>query len=164
MHARLRGFTYLGVLFLVAVMGVLLSLAGRVWQTEAVRERETQLLFVGNQYREAIRRYSEATPAGAPRYPRALSDLLLDARRPEVERYLRKLYSDPVTGSGEWGLVKASDGGIAGVYSLSEDKPFKEANFPASDAAFEGSERYSQWRFTVPLLGDSTHSPQRLQN
>jgi len=154
MRTAQRGFTYIGVLILVAIMGVLLSLAGRVWHTEAVRAREAQLLFVGDQYREAIRRYAEATPAGAARYPRALSDLLLDARKPEVERYLRRLYADPITGSSEWGLVKAPDGGIAGVYSLSESKPFKQANFPASDAAFDGSEKYSDWRFVyAPFSG-----------
>jgi len=159
MRTAQRGFTYIGVLILVAIMGVLLSLAGRVWHTEAVRAREAQLLFVGDQYREAIRRYAEATPSGAARYPRALSDLLLDARKPEVERYLRRLYRDPITGSGEWGLVKAPDGGIAGVYSLSDARPLKESNFPPADAAFEGSGKYSDWQFVYAPISGAVATP-----
>ncbi|MFZ1909200.1 MAG: type II secretion system protein [Burkholderiales bacterium] len=161
MRTAQRGFTYIGVLILVAIMGVLLSLAGRVWHTEAVRGREAQLLFVGDQYREAIRRYAEATPAGAARYPRALSDLLLDARKPEVERYLRRLYADPITGGSEWGLVKAPDGGIAGVYSLSDAKPLKQANFPPADAAFEGSGKYADWQFVYAPISGTAATPAR---
>lgn len=161
MRAAQIGFTYLGVLILVAIMGVLLSLAGRVWHTESVREREAQLLFVGDQYRQAIRRYAEATPAGAARYPRALSDLLLDARRPEIERYLRRLYPDPITGSSEWGLVKAPDGGIAGVYSLSDAKPLKQANFPTADAAFDASGTYSDWQFVYAPNSGAVATPAR---
>lgn len=147
MRARQRAFTYIGVLILVAIMGTLLAIAGRAWRTEAMREREAELLFVGDQYREAIRRYADSTPAGTPRYPHELSDLLKDPRRPVIARYLRKLYHDPITGSRDWGIVKAADGGIAGVYSLSEDRPFKTSNFKAEDAGFEGGTKYSDWQF-----------------
>lgn len=139
-----RGFTYIGVLFIVAFMGLLLSAAGHAWHTQAMREREEELLFVGDQYRKAIARYHAA---GGGRYPRELADLLKDPRRLETQRYLRKLYPDPVTGKFEWGLVKSADGGIAGVYSLSEEKPFKTAGFRLEYAGFEGKEKYSDWQF-----------------
>lgn len=140
---RSRGFTYLGVLYLVALMGVLLAVAGQAWHTQAVREREEELLFVGDQYRRAIARFH----ASGARYPRELADLLKDPRRPDTQRYLRKLYADPVTGKNEWGFVKAADGGIAGVYSLSEEKPFKTAGFRLEYAGFEGKGKYSDWQF-----------------
>ena len=140
---RERGFSYLGVLFVVALMGALLAMAGEVWHTQAMREREAELLFVGDQYRRAITRYHAA---GAV-YPRELADLLKDPRRPDTQRYLRKLYPDPVTGKNEWGLVKSADGGIAGVHSLSEGKPFKTTGFRLQYAGFEGKEKYSDWQF-----------------
>ncbi len=39
--------------------------------------------------------------------------------------------------------MKAPSGGILGVYSLSEDKPFKSAGFKPRDAAFAGAAKYS---------------------
>jgi type II secretory pathway pseudopilin PulG len=140
---RERGFSYLGVLFVVALMGMLLAAAGEAWHTQAMREREAELLFVGDQYRKAITRYH----AAGGRYPRELAELLKDPRRPDTQRYLRKLYADPVTGKNEWGLVKSADGGIAGVHSLSEAKPFKVAGFRQEYAGFEGKQKYSDWLF-----------------
>lgn len=141
---RSRGFTYLTALFVVALLGAGLALVGEVWHTAAMREKEAELLHVGNQYRKAIERYY----LGGPRqYPRALEDLLKDPRRPGTERYLRKLYPDPITGRDEWGLVKAPDGGILGVHSASDEKPFRTAGFKPRDRAFEGAPKYSDWKF-----------------
>jgi hypothetical protein len=125
-------------------MGLALALTGEVWHTAVMRNKEFQLLYVGNQYRQAIQRYYIAGPS---QYPRSLEDLLKDQRRPGIERYLRKLYYDPVTGKNEWGLVKAPDGGILGVYSTSEDTPLKTAGFGVVNANFEGSAKYSDWKF-----------------
>ena len=86
--------------------------------------------------------------AGKAQYPRTLDDLLKDPRQPSTQRYLRKLYPDPMTGKSEWGFVKGPDGGIGGVYSLSEDKPLKVAGFKLRDASLEGAQKYSDWKFT----------------
>ena len=139
-----RGFTYLTVLFIVAILMGGLALVGEVWETWAKREREADLLFVGNQYRQAIQRY---VLAGKAQYPQKLDDLLKDPRQPSTQRYLRKLYPDPMTGKSEWGFVKGPDGGIGGVYSLSEDKPLKVAGFKLRDASLEGAQKYSDWKF-----------------
>ena len=141
---RNRGFTYLTVLFIVAVITAGLALVGEVWETAAKREKERELLFVGNQFRVAITRYY---PAGKNQYPHALEDLLKDPRQPGTVRYLRRIYPDPLTGKAEWGIVKAPDGGIAGVHSLSEDKPLKSANFKLRDAGFESAQSYTDWKF-----------------
>jgi type II secretory pathway pseudopilin PulG len=141
---RQRGFTYLTVLFIVAILMGGLALVGEVWETWAKREKEADLLFVGNQYRKAIQRY---VLAGKAQYPRKLDDLLLDPRQPSTQRYLRKFYPDPMTGKSEWGFVNGPDGGIGGVYSLSEDKPLKVAGFKLRDASLEGAKKYSDWKF-----------------
>lgn len=141
---KVRGFTYLTILFVVAVMGVGLALVGTMWNTSAKREREAELLQIGGEYRKAIERYYLSGPR---QYPRALSDLVQDPRQPGVVRHLRKLYADPVSGKSDWGLVRADDGGIAGVYSLSEETPLKSGGFAVRDAAFEGKAKYSEWQF-----------------
>ena len=144
--SRACGFTYLTALFVVAILAGGLALAGTVWEQAAAREREAELLFVGHQYRRAIGLYYDSTPGTVKRYPRALEDLLKDPRQPATQRYLRKLYPDPLGGK-EWGVVKGSDGGVAGVYSLSEAKPIKVSGFKVRDAAFEGAGMYADWKF-----------------
>jgi type II secretory pathway pseudopilin PulG len=147
---RQPGFTYLTVLFVVAIMGLGLAVTGEVWHTAVARDREAELLYVGNQYRRAIERYYVSGPK---QYPRVLEDLLKDPRKPGTERYLRKLYNDPVTGKSEWGIVKAPDGGIMGVYSGSEDKPWKTSGFSIFNKEFEGAAKYSDWKFLYTPAG-----------
>jgi len=106
-NPREAGFTYLTVLFAIAFMGLGLALTGEVWHTALTRDREMQLLYAGNQYRRAIERYYVSGPR---QFPGTLEDLLKDPRKPGTERYLRKLYFDPLTGKSEWGLVPPGTG------------------------------------------------------
>src|SRR5437763_13953530 len=88
------GFTYVGLLALVALIGLMLATAGEVASTAAQRERETQLLWVGHEYRAAIGRYWRNKRA----YPQTLEELLGAAPdAPLPVRYLRRLYLDPMT-------------------------------------------------------------------
>lgn len=144
------GFTLLAVLFMVAALGVGMAAAGTLWETAARRDKEAQLLFVGDQYRRAIESYYQATPGTLKRYPPTLADLLEDRRFPNVVRHLRKLYPDPITGTQEWGLVRR-EGGIAGVFSLSQREPCKKANFSKYDVNFENAAHYVDWIFASPV-------------
>lgn len=147
------GFTYIALLITIAIIGVILALTGEVWHMAMQREKERELLFVGDQFRRAIIQYSRHTQAGSGRYPLNLEDLLKDMRTPNTQRYLRKIYIDPITGSSQWGLIKGPSGEIFGVYSLSEDEPVKKSNFSSVDASFEGKTKYSEWVFMGTLLG-----------
>lgn len=151
-----RGFTYLTVLFIIAILGGGLALIGEVWHTSAMREKEAELLFVGHQYRKAIERYYLSGPQR--QYPRELEHLLKDPRRPGAERYLRRLYPDPVSGKA-FALVKAPDGGILGVHSTSEEQPFKTGGFRVRDAALEGKSKYSEWQFVHAAPLQATAKP-----
>ena len=153
-----RGFTYLTALFLVALLATGLALAGEVWETSVQREKETELLFVGNQYRNAIRLYYESTPGGVKRYPATLAELLSDSRSPALRRHIRKLYPDPLGGK-EWGLVKAPEGGISGVFSLSTAKPLKTGGFKLRDAGFESAKTYADWKFVYSPAGVGAARP-----
>jgi type II secretory pathway pseudopilin PulG len=137
------GFTYIGLLIAVAVIGILLSSVGVIWTLQARRDREEQLLFVGNQYRQAIGRYWQMGGV----YPRALEDLVEDQRVPVPRRFLRRLYPDPITGARDWEVIRDGDGGIMGVASSSQQQPLKVAGFRLADVSFGKAECYCGWRF-----------------
>ena len=62
---RQAGFTLLGLLFVVAGLGVAMAAVGTAWETRARREKEAELLFVGEQYAQAIAGYQRAAPGAA---------------------------------------------------------------------------------------------------
>ena len=146
---------------IVAITGAGLAATGTFFSHAAQREKERELLFVGDQYRQAIASYYNKTPGAARAYPKKLDELVEDKRFPMPQRHLRKLYADPLTGSPEWALVEAPGGaGIMGVRSRSEEAPIKSGNFRARDAAFEGATRYSDWQFVYsPALPPSAEPP-----
>lgn len=146
-----KGFTYLVLLFMVAMLGATLALTGHLWKKIMQQEKERELLFVGNQFRRAILLYYERTPSAAKQYPKDLSDLIKDNRYPSMQRYLRELYSDPITGNKAWGIIKAPEGGIMGVYSLSTGTPQKTGNFNQQYAQFANSQKYADWQFIYRL-------------
>jgi type II secretory pathway pseudopilin PulG len=141
---RQRGFTYIGLLVAVVVLGLMLSVVGRVWTTAEQRERETQLLFVGHAYRMAIASYVSM----GHQYPRTLQDLLTDERFPIPKHHLRRLYIDPTTARADWSLIMTPDGnGIMGVASSSQRAPIKQDGFDTIDSTFKGADCYCQWKF-----------------
>jgi type II secretory pathway pseudopilin PulG len=146
-----KGAVLVGILVLLGVLGFGMAATSTVWQTVAVREKEAELLFVGDQFRRAIESYREGPFGGVPQLPKSLEELLLDPRFPGIRRHLRKLYRDPITGQTEWGLIRDVDGGILGVYSLSEAQPMKTAGFPTPYQSFTGAERYQDWQFQAEL-------------
>jgi type II secretory pathway pseudopilin PulG len=147
MIVRQAGFTYLTALFLVATLGVMWAAIGTVWEKVSQREKEKELLLVGEQFRNAIGAYYEKSPGSLKKYPETLEDLLQDKRQLGVQRYLRKIYLDPMTRSNKWGLVKSPLGGIMGVYSLSEKMPVKRSGFEGGQADLSGKTKYSEWIF-----------------
>ena len=151
-----RGFTLLGVLVIVALMGFGLAAFGELYSHAAQREKERELLFIGDQFRDAIASYYNKSP-GAKVYPKKLEDLLEDKRFPMPQHHLRRVYNDPMTGQADWARVDAPGGGFMGVHSVSEETPVKSGNFSAKNAAFEDAENYTKWMFTYspPGLGRS---------
>jgi type II secretory pathway pseudopilin PulG len=147
--SRQDGFTLIGLLFLVAGLGVAMAALGTVWHTHAQREKEAELLFIGGEYARAIASYQRMTPGAEKKYPPNLEALLADARFPNTVRHLRRLYRDPITGAGEWGTARDEAGGITGVYSLSERKPMKKAGFGPGREAFADAETYQDWVFVA---------------
>jgi type II secretory pathway pseudopilin PulG len=81
------GFLMVALLVALSVMGVMLSVALPAWNTRARREKETELIWRGQQYARAIalfqRKYANTPPPTI--------DVLVS------ERFLRKKYLDPIT-------------------------------------------------------------------
>ncbi len=156
-----QGFTYIAVLIFIAIMGVGLAAVGEAWSVQVKRDREEELLFAGDQIRNAIVSYGRQNVGGG-RYPTRLEDLLKDPRFPATRRYLRKIYLDPMTNSFNWELVKGPNGELLGVHSRSDEEPLKIAGFSLADRQFGGATRYSDWVFVISptlTLGQPAAAP-----
>ena len=81
----------MGFLIFLAVAGLGLASFGEIASHASQREKEAELLFRGNQFREGIASYYKKEQ----RYPHSLEQLLEDKRYPMPVRHLRKLYRDP---------------------------------------------------------------------
>jgi type II secretory pathway pseudopilin PulG len=157
--ARDAGFTYVGLLIAVAILGLGLSVVGTVWHTQAQREREQELLSVGREFRAAIAAYYRS---GGHQFPQDINDLLEDKRGPEPRHYLRRLYADPITGNANWTLLRgdslgisafAGITGIIGIASSSQAEPLKKKGFPVEEVTFEDAACYCDWKFVyVPRI------------
>ena len=138
------GFTYIGLLVLIALIGFMLSVAGQVAATTAQREREKQLLFIGHAYRDAIRHYVVQNG----HYPASLADLVESPTASgQPAHYLRRLYPDPMAQSADWLLIPAPGAGIMGVASSSKRAPIKRSGFDDADFGFGDAETYGDWTF-----------------
>jgi type II secretory pathway pseudopilin PulG len=151
---RQRGFTYLGLMILVAIIGLVGAASLKVDTLLRRARAEHELLEVGAAFSAALRSYAAATPLGQPTQPPSLQELLKDPRVPGVLRHLRKVFVDPVTGKAEWGIVYAGENrGVLAVYSLSAAQPLKIANFDLRFQGFEDRKHISDWKFTANGAG-----------
>jgi len=121
--------------------------AGQVWHTAMQREKEKELLFVGDQFRTAIAKYYEGSPGGVKKFPGSLEELLDDRRYPTTKRHLRRIFRDPMTEDTQWGLVEAPNGGVMGVYSLSALEPRTVSGFREVYEDFAVAQSYADWKF-----------------
>ena len=167
------GFSYMGLLAIIAIAGIGMAGTGVIWHKDAQREREKELLFIGEQYRSAIASYYKDGPNGLKQFPASLNDLVLDKRFANPKRHIRKLYKDPFYNSAnapkkpserfslnsndsaettQWGLV-TQQSRITGVHSLSTLAPIKKAGFSMQNAAFSEVSQYSEWIFNFAPAG-----------
>lgn len=150
---RQAGFTYLGLIILVTVIGLVGAATLKVESLLRRAAAEEELLAVGAAFGAALESYAAATPQGQPLQPPSLNELLKDPRTPGLRRHLRKIFVDPMTGGTEWGIVWLGDHlGVLGVYSLSQAKPLKVGNFEPRFSGFENKEHFSDWKFVAAGL------------
>ena len=91
------------LLVALSVMGIMMGAALPAWHTLALREKEAELVFRGEQYARAIglyqRRFANA--------PAPSIDFLVE------QRFLRKKYKDPITDD-DFQLLTPGGGGLPG--------------------------------------------------
>ena len=148
------GYTLILLLLILTVLAIGLMVAWPVWQTQIRREKEEELIFRGRQVVEAIRLFQAKNPG---RFPLSLQELY-------EKRFLRRLYKDPMTSSGEWnyillpGSARPGAGGTgqqvllvpqAALASISSPQILGVAS-PSSRTSlrtYNGAQSYDQWLF-----------------
>jgi len=153
------GFTYIGLLAVIVVIGIMTSVIGQTWKSMAQVEKEKELIWRGNQFRNAIQNYYNLGAIhGNPTYPADLKDLLKDPRTAGTRRYIRRIYVDPITGKDDWVPILSNDR-IVGVRSASDGAPLKRDNFEPADESFRGKTRYSEWTFQAAAAAGQPTTP-----
>lgn len=147
-----RGFVYIALLIGLAIIAIGLSATAEVWTLSRQREKEEELLFTGNQIRQAISHFYQRSPPAARRFPLTLDELLDDQRSPDKPlHHLRRRYADPITGNAQWGEVRLPGGQLVGVYSPSAETPLKQVGFALRDKTMADKTQYSDWVFRSEL-------------
>lgn len=145
-----RGFTYVGLIVLVAIIGLVAASTLKMGALLQRRAVEQDLLDIGAAFTEALNSYADSSGPEQARSPTSLEQLLRDPRFPFPKRHLRQLYADPVTGVAAWGIVRGIDQrSIIAVYSLSNARPIKLGNFAPGSEQFENKAHLSDWKFTA---------------
>jgi len=109
------GFTYLILLFSIAILGIGLATTGVIWSTESRLAKERELEFIGQEFVRAIDSYYNSTPGDVKTYPQTLEELVNDTRFLFTKRHLRKIYMNPFNNDNRWELIYHPLGGINGV-------------------------------------------------
>ena len=121
-----RGIVFPLLLGSILILGIASAGVAQLWSVQVKREKEAELIFRLGEFRRAILRYR----TDHNRLPKELKDLLLDSSQLVTRRYLRQVYTDPMTGKADWQLKLVVDrtgasSGIEDVHSRSDGKPLK---------------------------------------
>lgn len=110
-----RGFTLLELMIVLAIMGVLITLAQPSLKQSIFRAKEAVLRDDLFQIRDAIDQYY--TDNG--KYPGQITDLVNQSEK--AKSYLRGIPKDPFTGTADWITValEGEEGGVFDVHSAS---------------------------------------------
>ena len=118
---RSRGFTLIELMIVMAIMGILLSIAAPNLKQAIIRAREAVLKEDLFQMREAIDQYY--TDNG--KYPAVLSDLINTQEK--AKSYLRVMPKDPFTNVEDWITValesSGDSGGETGIFDVHSASP-----------------------------------------
>ncbi len=126
------GHLLLLVMIGIIIMSIMLGAAVQQWSTVQRRENEEELIFRGNQYVKAIKRY-QAEHGGA--LPTSLEILIEPG--PRRLRYIRKLFRDPMVPDGKWGILLAHPSG-KGYINPNAPSPTGEGEIPGLEDLGKG--------------------------
>lgn len=148
--AAQRGWALLTMVLAALLVSVSATTAFVSMRLERERERQQELLATGRSLVLALRSYHKAEWATQPEWPRDLSELVEDRRSPTIQRHLRRIPVDPITGKSDWGLLREG-GRIIGVHSPSTAKTLIRRGFHPEFTGFEQALTVNEWRFVAAL-------------
>ena len=151
------GFSYFFLLVALTLLAISLLESQDLFATHFQQQQEAQLLFAGNQIREAMNAYrgSDNLPQhgnGLTRdncFPTRFDQLLIDKRGITPRYHLRQIYLDPFTQKNNWVKVMDSEGRWIGVHSSNKAVPLKKTGFSEQDKDFKQAVTYRDWVFKV---------------
>jgi len=110
-----RGFTLLEFMIVMAIMGILITIAQPNLKQSIIRAREAVLREDLYQIRDALDQYY----ADNGKYPGQLADLINQSEK--AKSYLRGIPKDPFTGAADWITIalESEEGGVFDVHSAS---------------------------------------------
>lgn len=123
------GFTLIELLTVMAIIGILVTIAQPSFQKTVIRARETVLKDDLFQMRETIDQYY----ADNGKFPDQLADLV--SEQDASKSYLRAIPKDPFTGATDWITVAPAEGSEGGVFDVHSASPL---------VALDGSS-YNTW-------------------
>jgi general secretion pathway protein G len=112
-----RGFTLLELIIATSILVILSTMALPLARLTITREKERQLRTDLWEMRDAIDRYKDAADRGSFQikvdsqgYPPDLETLVkgVDVQSKKM-RFLRRIHTDPMTGTAEWGMRSMQD-------------------------------------------------------
>ncbi len=102
-----NGHLLITLVVAITVSLILLTVATQVWTTVIRRDKEEELIFRGQEYVNGLRNFRK----DRGRLPTDLKELI--ERGQSNQRYMRKLYKDPMSADGEWNYLYLSPDGRA---------------------------------------------------
>jgi len=163
----------------MTIMAIFLAMALPAWKTAAQREKETELIFRGQQYARAValfqRKYANTFPPNV--------DILLN------EHFLRRKYKDPMTEDGEFQVIYANQqasaqpgvGGTVPTQGQSQQRPATTVVSSATPVAqggiigvaskstdmsirvYNGRSNYNEWVFVAQQVSGRIGAPNASQ-
>jgi general secretion pathway protein G len=116
-----RGFTLIELLTVMAIIGILITIAQPELRSSVIRAREAVLKEDLFQIRDAIDQYY----ADNGKYPAELTELTNQSDK--SRSYLRQIPKDPFTGNTDW-ITVALEGEETGVFDVHSASPLVALN------------------------------------
>lgn len=126
-------------------MLTMMGVGARAWTDIMRDERERELIFRGDQIADAIERYQQRHGNAAPPSLETLVE----------GKFLRKLYLDPMTESGEWRLVRQGESIAPILAPGASPSPSPSASPTATPRPLGGT---GQERTVGPIVGVASRS------
>ena len=151
-----KGYALITAVIAINIFAIFSLMAASMWQREIGRDNEQELIFRGGEYVRAIEQFRVKNPNTTPPNLEIL----------EKGKFIRKLYRDPVSRSGEWNYVmksrNAADKSLLIVPSGFLEKYIKShdligvssGSVDESYMIYRGKNRYDEWAFYIGAKTD----------